>query len=459
MINHKPHKVLGIFSLVMINLVAVDSLRTLPFSAGYGFSIIFYFCLAAIIFLIPAALVAGELATGWPTNGGIYIWVREAFGPKAGLIIIWLQWIYNIVWYPTIISFIAATIAYLFSPALSHNRHYMLICTLSLFWLITLSNFFGMKTSSYISTLGASVGTVLPMLFIILLGIYWFFSGYPLHIHMNTAHLFPHLSSFGQLTYFTAVLFGLIGLEMSAVHASEVKNPSRDYPKALLISTLLILFTLIGASLSIAIILPKNKINIVTGLIGAFISFFNAFHMQWMGPIIVFMIIIGAFAGVSSWVIGPTKGLLVAIQDTPLPAFVKQQNRFGVPSNLLLIQGIIFTLLCSAFEFMPSVSSSYWLLTAMTAQLALLGYIGMFAAAIKLRYKAQHVQRSFNIPGGLVGIWLVAGTGILTCIAAVIIGFIPPTSLHIGSLFRYESILALGIILFVIAPIFILKCR
>ncbi len=109
-------KPLGVFSLVMINVIAVDSLRTLPISAHYGSSIIFYYLLAAITFFIPAALVTAELATGWPTKGGIYAWVKEAFGAKVGFLIIWLQWIYNIVWYPTILSFVAVTIAYLIKP-------------------------------------------------------------------------------------------------------------------------------------------------------------------------------------------------------------------------------------------------------------------------------------------------------------------------------------------------------
>ena len=95
-------KTLGAFGLAMINVIAVDSLRSLPFSAEYGFSLVFFYILAAITFFFPTALVAAELATGWPNKGGIYVWVREAFGERWGFLVIWLQWIYNVVWYPTI---------------------------------------------------------------------------------------------------------------------------------------------------------------------------------------------------------------------------------------------------------------------------------------------------------------------------------------------------------------------
>ena len=140
-------KTLGVFSLVMINVIAVDSLRSLPFSAEYGVSLIFYYILAAAAFFIPTALVSAELATGWPNKGGVYIWVREAFGDRWGFLVIWLQWIYNVVWYPTILSFVAGTLAYLINPHLADSKTYMLSVILITFWGATLLNMFGMKLS------------------------------------------------------------------------------------------------------------------------------------------------------------------------------------------------------------------------------------------------------------------------------------------------------------------------
>ncbi len=146
----KPKKALSVFSLVMINTIAVDSLCSLPISAEYGFSIVFFYILGALLFLIPTALIAAELATGWPETGGIYIWLREAFGKKAGFLIIWLQWLYNIVWYPTIMSLLAATLAYIFDPSLANNKEYMITMILFMFWAATFSNWFGMRLSGWL---------------------------------------------------------------------------------------------------------------------------------------------------------------------------------------------------------------------------------------------------------------------------------------------------------------------
>ncbi len=449
----KPKKVLSIFSLVMINVIAVDSLRTLPISAEYGTSIISLYLLAAVIFFIPTALTAAELATGWPNTGGVYVWVREAFGVRAGFLIIWLQWIYNVVWYPTILTFVTATITYLFKPSLADNKEFLLISTLSIFWLSTFINCFGMRISSLVSTLGAIFGTLLPMLAIIILGIIWIMTKHPLQIHFTRQDLLPDFSHIQNLVFFVGVLFGLVGMEMSAVHAGEVKNPQRDYPRALLISTLIIIGTLVFASLAIAIVVPHNDISLVSGLIYAFDQFLTAFHLHWLLPFIVIAIVLGAFAGVSAWIIGPTKGLMVAAEDGCIPKVFQKVNRHFVPTRILLLQGAIFTALCSVFILLPTVNASFWLLSAMTAQLALAEYVGMFAALIRLHHHKAHVKRHFKIPGGTFGIWVVALTGIATCIAAIIVGFFPPAGMQIGSIARYETIMFVGIAILMLPPV------
>ncbi|HDZ59359.1 MAG TPA: amino acid permease, partial [Actinobacteria bacterium] len=71
----KPPAKLGIFTLAMINVAAVLSLRNLPSMAEYGYALIFYLTLASLCFFIPSALVSAELASGWPRKGGVYLWV------------------------------------------------------------------------------------------------------------------------------------------------------------------------------------------------------------------------------------------------------------------------------------------------------------------------------------------------------------------------------------------------
>lgn len=93
---------LGVFTLAIMNVTAVVSLRGLPAEAEYGVSSAFYYLFAALVFLIPTALVAAELAAMFQDKqGGVFRWVGEAFGKKAGFLAIWLQWIESTIWYPT----------------------------------------------------------------------------------------------------------------------------------------------------------------------------------------------------------------------------------------------------------------------------------------------------------------------------------------------------------------------
>ena len=450
-------KVLGLFSIVMINVVAVDSLRSLPFSAEYGFSLVFYYALAAIFFFLPVAFVAAELATAWPAKGGIYVWVREAFGEKWGFVVIWLQWIYNVVWYPTIMAFMAGAFAFLIDPHLAQDKFYMLSTVFIVFWAATIVNMFGMRLSSWVTSIGAVVGTLVPMLFIIILGVIWLWSGKPIQIHFTEKALLPNLASFENLAFMTAILFGLVGMELSATHADEVKNPKRIFPRAITYSAIIILSSLVLASLAIAIVVPQRQLDVVTGMLQAFYIFFHSYNMKWMDPVIVLLIIIGGIAGVSAWVIGPTKGLLVATRDGCAPKFFAKVNKKDVPVVILILQGIIFTILCGVFLIMPTVQSSYWALTVMTSQLSMLVYIGMFAGAIYLRYKKPDVIRQYKIPFGNIGMWIAGIFGLFSCIVAIMIGFFPPADLHIHNLFTYESILIIGMLVLTAPPLLIYR--
>lgn len=448
-------RTLGVFAITMINIIAVDSLRTLPFSASFGFSLVFYYILAAICFFLPVAYATAELATGWPNKGGIYVWVREAFGELWGFVVIWLQWVYNIVWYPTILAFIAGTLAYLIDPHLADNKFFMLFTILTIFWGSTALNCLSMRVSSFVSTVGALIGTLIPMAFIILLGMIWILKQHTLQINFTEQQLLPNLSHLNNQSFLLAVLFGLIGIEVSATHADEVINPAKTFPRAILFSTLIIFFSLVLSSLAIAIVVPQQELNVMTGLTQAFNLFFKSYGFTWMNPIVSILIIVGGIASVVTWVISPTKGLLVATRDGSAPPIFGKMNRYGSPIVILLLQASICTLLCSVFLFMPTVSSSYWLLTAMTAQLAMLVYIALFAAVIYLRYKKPDVPRAYKIPGGNAGVWIIGLLGLFSCTSAIFLGFVPPAQLLVGNIFIYEAILIAGIIGLCSPPIII----
>lgn len=455
----RPNKTLKVFSLAMINIAAIISLRNLPFMAKVGFESIFFYLVAAFIFFIPSALVAAELATGFPSTGGIYTWVKESFGEKWGFLAIWLQWIENVIWYPTILSFAAGTFAYLFAPELASNKFYLLSMILIVYWGNTFLNFFGMKTSSFFSSIGAIAGTLIPACFIILLGCSWFLVGDYSHLHFSWSSLVPNMSHPQNVSFLVGVLLGFSGIEMSAVHAKDVENPQKNYPKAIFLSSLIIWIISVSGALSISIVVPSQQISLVTGVIQALETFFKVYQMPWATPILALLLIIGAMAMVSTWIVGPSKGLLESAKNGDIPNVFKKLNRYQMPVAIMLFQGLVVSLLSSIFLLMPNVSSSYWILTVLAAQLYLIMYLFMFSSGIRLRYKKPFKHREYCIPCGNLGMWVVAGVGFLGSLFAIVVGFFPPAQLETGSLLFYESFLMVGILLTLAMPLFVYSLK
>ena len=251
MVGHqpKPLRKLNVFVLAMLSLAVVISLRNLPLTASYGLGSVFFYVAAAIFFMVPYALVSAELASGWPKAGGVYVWVREALGDRWGFFAIWMQWFHNMTWYPAMLAFIGAGIAYVFNPVLAQNKFYLLSVILIGFWGVTFLNFFGVKTSALVSTICVIIGAILPGAILITLACFWLVLGQPIAMPTKVGDLIPDFSHFSHLVFLAGMFLALSGLEANANLAREVQNPQRNYPRAILIAALFALGILILGSL------------------------------------------------------------------------------------------------------------------------------------------------------------------------------------------------------------------
>ena len=446
--KQRGNGLIGWVSLAMINLAIIYSVRGLPLMAEEGFRAISFMAIAAVFFLIPISLVTAELSSTWPPHGdgGVYIWVNEALGKRWAFLAIWLQWSENVIWFPTVLSFIAATLAYAFSPELAENKVYTLVVVLVVYWGGTFANLRGMKTSAWISTLGV-VSTLIITGLIIFLGFNWILTGNASQIQFSAASLIPDFSSIDSFVFLAGALVIVSGIEVSAAHASEVKDPKRSFPKAIFLSVFVSIAAIILGSLAIAFVVPQKDISLVAGLMEAFEKFFAAYHLGWLLPVVALLIVVGSLGEVSAWILGPSKGLLVSARHGLLPPILQRTIHGNVPVNILFLQALVVTGLVFVFLLMPTVSSAYWILTALTAQLYLIMYLLMFLSALVLRYKRPDVHRPYRIPGGNFGMWGVVMLGLLGGGFTLFIGFFPPSQLETGSLLFYESFLVLGILI------------
>ncbi len=447
-------------ALVLLITGAIDSIRNLPATALFGSSLIFFFIFSAIIFLIPVALVSAELSSTWPEEeGGVYSWVKHAFGETLAFFTIWLQWINTMVWYPTILSFIAGTLAYLINPALAQNKFYLISVILVIFWSLTFLGLAGLRASAAFASFSAVFGMILPMGFIIVLAIIWVIKGQPLAIDLHWQHLIPHWGDTQSWVSLTAIMTSFLGMELAAVHVRNVKNPQKNFPRAMFFSVILILITMIFGSLAIAFVLPQEKISLVDGVMQAFTNFFQAYHLTFLMPVIVILLLLGSLGSMVNWIISPAKGLLLAADNGFLPHWLYRLNKQGIASRILVLQAVLVTLLCSGFLLFPSINAIYWLFTALSTELYILMYVLMFIAAWRLKIKFATMPRYFVIPGGKFGYYFICLLGLLGCTLTLIVGFIPPESaMDIGGADRFRLVFASGILLMVF-PAFLLYLR
>jgi amino acid transporter len=440
-----------VFALAMINVAAMVSPRNLPMMAEYGWSLIFFVLLAVALFLVPVSLAIAELATAWPRRGGVYPWVKEAFKGRAGFLAVWCDWSENLVWFPTVLAFTATSFAYAFDPDLSNDKVFLVVVMLAVFWGATLAAFTGVGTTSAIGATGTILGAIVPAVLIIALGIAFLADGKDSEIPFSGDALVPNLG-LTNLVFLTGAILMFAGMEVAGFHADHARDPARSFPRAILLAAVtMVAFTILG-SLALAVVVPPHEISLVGGMMQAFQAALGALGVEWLLEPLAVLITIGGIAHMIPWIMGPATGLASVSQQGEAPRSWGVANRAGVPVRVLVAQAIGTTIFSLLFLFVPSVSTSYWILSVLTAQVIVIMYGLIFAAVLRLRYTHPEVPRPFRIPGGTAGVWITAVVGLVGCALAFVLGFVPPDQLKTGNPVLYVGGIAVGLAVLALPP-------
>ena len=427
--NVKSAVKLGVFTLVIMNVVAVVSLRGLPAEAEYGVSSAFYYLFAALVFLIPVSLVAAELAAMFPyQQGGMFRWIGEAFGQKLGFLGIWLQWVESTIWFPTVLTFGAVSLAFIgmdhvADSHLASNKIYTIVVVLAIYWIATLISMKGLGWVGKVSKIGGIVGTVIPACILVILAIIYLCMGGTPQMDFH-GDFFPDFSNFDNVVLAASIFLFYAGMEMSGIHVRDVANPTVNYPKAVFVGAIITVLIFVLGTYALGVIIPAKDINLVQSLLVGFDNYFQFMHLNWLTPVIAIALAFGVLAGVLTWVAGAV------------------------------------TFLALLFVVMPSVESFYQILSQLTVLLYLIAYLLMFAAAIYLRYRMKTTKRPFRIGSKGNGLmWIVGGVGFLGSLLAFVLSFFPPDQIPMGSTTVWYAVLFGGVFIFVVAPFIILHFR
>lgn len=423
-----PREQISLFTFVMITSAALLSIRTFPAQGLLGWQSLTFNIVAVIIYLLPASFVSAELASGWPGQGGVFVWVREAFGERWGFVAIWIQWFQMTIGFISILAFIGSSLAYLFDPAIANNKLFIFGVIVVVWWCATLVNMRGLGIYEKLTTWFTILGVYLPFLLLVIGAALYIESGRPTQVSLvpDTRNLIPDFSSLSNLSLLVTYVFFFIGIEVTAAHVNNMKNPRRNYPLAILIvSVVMTVISVLGA-LVMAWLVPGKDISLSAGIMQAF-SIAYGVSSPLAVKVIGFLIVIGAVGQVVAWVLGPVRGLAVTAEHGSLPPILQKRNAAGMPVGLLVAQGIFITFWGLVFLIFPgNLNASFWALFALTTTVYIVMYFLMYAAAIRLRYTQPDQKRDFRIPGGKPGMWLVSGWGFLGMIFVFVVALIPP---------------------------------
>lgn len=444
------NKVLGVRDIVLMNIVAILSIRQIPNVAPYGASSVLLWILAAMGLFLPLAMVCGELSTGWPEEGGIFVWVREAYGQRVGWTCAFLFICCCVLFFPMMLQFMMTTIAFCFNETLAENKTFIGISSIIIFWALTYLNIYGMEWTKKINNFGAMFGVIVPGIVLILLALYWVATGHPMQTdYHTTANWFPQLNKWGTIVFLSSMMFAFAGMEVSPMIAGRCKNPQKDFPRAIMISAVIIVGIYILGTIALNTIFPADDANIIAGIMQGMKMASINLGIPWLLPLMGIMIAIGALGQINSWLVGPIYMLNVANSEQHVlgTKIGEMHPKYNTPAFALKVEAVLVSIFCLSTFVSPSMEAAYWTLTALNTLCYFIPYLLMFSSFYILRKKFPDVERSFKIPGKILPAILPA-MGFLSVAFAIVLLFVPPDQIDLGNLVVYELQIGGGGVLF-----------
>jgi glutamate:GABA antiporter len=433
--------------LAVLTVASIGSLGSAPALAVFGLASVFLYVLPALVFLLPVSLVAAELSSGWP--GGVYNWVQEGISAPMGLLAVWCQFAQTIFFYPALLAQIAGYLAYVFDPQLAGNGVYNAVVIIVLFWVGVLVSSRGIALVADFSSSGTLIGTFIPAVIIVALGIAYLLHGDHSAAPMTADHILPAWHGLASIVLVVNSFFLYAGAEVNAVHVDELRNPARDYPKSIYLAIVLVLVVFVSSTLAISWVVPSGQISLTVGVMQAFNSLLRHFDLAFAVPVIAIALAVGALAGMWTWLDGPSEGLLrIGRQQGFLPPYFQRVNRKGIEVRIVAAQGAVITIIALLYAFIPSVSHAYWIFAALATQVYLIMYVLMFIAAIRLRRSQPDRARGYRVPA----LGLLSLVGVVSSAFAFVIGFIPPSQFGRSNPIEYAVLILAGILAVGILP-------
>lgn len=414
--THK--KSLGQTDMILFTVSAILLLDTLTAAASIGVSSLFWWALLGLIFFVPFAWICAEMGCTYPEQGGIYAWVRDAFGGRWAARASWGYWVNTAVWLPAIFILFAGVFKQMFVPDLSIAMQIGMGVVLT--WVAVFVNIAALDVGKWVPNMGAVLKVLIFLAIIVGAGFHVAEHGMANPINWNS--IAPDWDS--SLQFIPAIIYGMLGFELVSASSEEMRNPGRDVPRAILVSgTIIIVFYSLGTAAVLAAI-PAGDIDLVEGLMDTLMLFYGGSQMgQWFALFLGVAALYTFFSNGVTWAMGCNRAAAEAARENELPAlFARENPRRGTPVGAALAMGVFSSLVLCLYGFLAGSNEDlFWSLFAFSAVIFLLPYLGMLLAFLKMRQVDASRHRPFRVPGGQIGALVCAVLCLLVLSVSIVL--------------------------------------
>lgn len=409
--------------MVLFTVSAILLLDTLTAAASVGAPSVFWWLLLGLVFFVPFAMICAEMGCAYPEQGGIYAWIRDAYGGRWASRATWCYWVNTAVWMPAIFILFAGVFKQMFFPDLSLG--WQIAVGIILTWLAVLVNVVTLEVGKWIPNMGAIIKVFIFLAIII--GAIVHVQGYGMANPLTLETLKPDWSN--SLQYIPAIIYGMLGFELVSAGSAEMRNPARDVPRAILISGTIILLLYLCGTMAVLAALPAGDINLVEGIIDTLQLFFGGTPL---GGVFVMVLGIGAlftfFSNGVTWALGCNRAAAEAALEGELPrVFAIESKTLGTPVGAAVLMGIVSTIVLLMYGLLAlSNEELFWSLFTFSAVIFLLPYQGMLLTFIKMRVTDPDHHRPYRIPGGLAIARLCAWSCLVILALAIVLFIYTP---------------------------------
>ncbi len=398
-------KVLKGLDMTLFTVCAILVMDTLAPSAAIGTSSISWWLITLVLFFIPYGLITAELGTTYPEQGGLYVWVKKAFGEKWAARTTWLYWINVALWMPSVYILFAGMFAQLFFPDMSLWMQIGIGIIMT--WITVWIGCIKMDTGKWVPNIGAMIKALIMV--VIGVGAIIYATRNGVANDLSFSNLLPEWNA--GLAFLPVIVYNFMGFELMSGASEEMKNPGKDIPRAIITAGALIaVFYLLG-TVGMLLALPVENIGLISGIIDTLQILLGT---TGIGGVIVIILGIAALysflANMVTWTMGANRTAAEAAKENELPAvFGKEHPTFKTPTGAFLITGIVSTVVIVLYGFFAgSAEDLFWTLFAFSSMVFLLPYLALFPAFLKLRRTDANVERPYKVPGGKVLAWIFA---------------------------------------------------